>query len=335
MATTDKILKSYKSAMENALSHIEGSRAGQTIIGGTKNSLASDVNSGATIYNLTQGARDTMMSTYVSDSANSLKQARQALAQLEREGASAYEIENQQTVVNSLQRQYDAMSMVGAVQRGATQATYRLADDIKDSASASIAKAKDGLGTVGKTAVDVGAALTEMGLDKVKSTLLIGGLGPNYESDDMLKQLADTLKLAPLAARSYGNNSQAARRDGADAKSSALYGLSTAISDAYIEDTLDGLAGAYGIGRWEKKIRDAFYKFRQTPASQKIFDFALANIGEGAESLAGGIIRQALKTLYNRKDSIENISEIDIQQTFHNALADVFISSYKNFKRGS
>ena len=75
--------------------------------------------------------------------------------------------------------------------------------------------------------------------------------------------------------------------------------------------------------------------FRQTPASQKIFDFVLANIGEGAESLAGGIIRQALKNLYNRKDSIENISEIDIQQTFHNALVDVFISSFKNLKKGS
>lgn len=298
MSTQDEILKSYKSAVEKTLSRIGDSRVGLTFLGGAKNSLASDVNSGATIYDLTQGARDTMMSPYVSDSANSLKAEKQALAQLEREGASAYEIGNQQTVVDSLQRQYDAISTAGAVQRSATQATYRLSDDIKDSAAASIAKAKDGLSAVGKTAVDVGVALTEMGLDKAKSSLLIGGLGPNYESDDMLKQLADSLKLAPLAARSYGNNSQAARQDGADAKSSALYGLSTAISDAYIEDTLDGLAGAYGIGRWEKKIQDAFYKFRPTPASQKIFDFALANIGEGAESLAGGIIRQALKNLY-------------------------------------
>ena len=39
MATTEKILKSYKSAMEDALSHIEGTRAGQTIIGGTKTAL--------------------------------------------------------------------------------------------------------------------------------------------------------------------------------------------------------------------------------------------------------------------------------------------------------
>ena len=58
-------------------------------------------------------------------------------------------------------------------------AAYRLADDIKNSAAASVAKAKDGLSAVGKTAVDVGAALTEMGLDKAKSALLIGGLGPN------------------------------------------------------------------------------------------------------------------------------------------------------------
>ena len=144
------------------------------------------------------------------------------------------------------------MSMAGAVRRGATKAAYQLADDIKDSAAASIAKAKDGLDAAGRTAVDVGASLTEMGLDKAKSALLIGGLGPNYKSDKALGKLADTLKLAPLAARSYGNNSRIARKDGANSKNSALYGLSTAVTDAYIEDILDGLAGAYGVGRLEE-----------------------------------------------------------------------------------
>ena len=110
MATLNDILKAYKSSINAVLSDIDNSRLGQTVSGGAKNSLASDVNAGATIYVLTQDARDTMMSTYVSDSANSLKAAKQALAQLEQEGASAWEIENQQTVVNSLQRQYDAMA---------------------------------------------------------------------------------------------------------------------------------------------------------------------------------------------------------------------------------
>ena len=131
MATLNDILKAYKSSINAVLSDIDNSRLGQTVSGGAKNSLASDVNAGATIYVLTQDARDTMMSTYVSDSANSLKAAKQALAQLEQEGASAWEIENQQTVVNSLQRQYDAMAGAGAVQRGATQATYQLADDTR------------------------------------------------------------------------------------------------------------------------------------------------------------------------------------------------------------
>ena len=330
MSTQDEILKSYKSAVEKTLSRIGDSRVGLTFLGGAKNSLASDVNSGATIYDLTQGVRDTMMSPYVSDSANSLKAAKQALAQLEREGASAYEIGNQQTVVDSLQRQYDAISTAGAVQRGATQATYRLADDIKDSAAASIAKAKDGISAVGKTAVDVGVALTEMGLDKAKSALLIGGLGPNYESDDMLKQLADSLKLAPLAARSYGNNSQAARQDGADAKSSALYGLSTAISDTYIEDTLDGLAGAYGIGRWEDVLKAGFSRFRNNPTSQRLFDYLVESTGEGAESFVGSLIRQSLKSLYNGKNGMQNIYKSDFADALYNTMVDMVISFLAN-----
>ena len=174
MATPKEIWNAYKKSVDAVASDIGNTRAGQTVSGSIKNSLASDVNTGATVYDLTQGARDTMMSSYIEDSASSLNQAKKALSQLEQQGASAWEIENQQTVVNSLQRQYDAMAGAGAVQRGATQATYQLADDIKKSAEKSISMAKDGLGYIGKTAVDIGAKLTEIGIDKAKAFFLLG-----------------------------------------------------------------------------------------------------------------------------------------------------------------
>ena len=174
MATPREIWNAYKKSVDAVASDIGNTRAGQTVSGSIKNSLASDVNTGATVYDLTQGARDTMMSSYIEDSASSLNQAKKALSQLEQQGASAWEIENQQTVVNSLQRQYDAMAGAGAVQRGATQATYQLADDIKKSAEKSISMAKDGLGYIGKTAVDIGAKLTEIGIDKAKAFFLLG-----------------------------------------------------------------------------------------------------------------------------------------------------------------
>ena len=62
MTDAEKILKSYRSAMEGV-----ASRAGNTISGGAKNSLSSDINSAASVYNLTQGARDSMKNDYISD----------------------------------------------------------------------------------------------------------------------------------------------------------------------------------------------------------------------------------------------------------------------------
>lgn len=330
MATTDEIMKSYKSAVEDALSHIGGSRVGQTVIGGAKNSLASDVNSGATIYDLTQGGRDRVISEHLSAYEDALKYAQRDLAQLLEDGASARDIADQRAIVDDFQRKYDAMSLAGAVQRNATQATYQLADDIKDSAAASIAKAKDGLNAAERTAVDVGALMTEIGLDRVKSSLLIKGLGSDYKKDEFLEKLADTLKLAPLAARSYGNNSRIARLDGADTASSALYGLSIAISDAYIEDALDGLAGAYGIGRWENVLKAGFSRFRNNPTSQKLFDYLAKSMGEGAESFAGSLIRQSLKSLYNGKDGMQNIYESDFADALYNTMVDMVISSLAN-----
>lgn len=326
MATTDKRLKSYESALEEALSRVAGSRVGQTVLGGAKNSLASDVNSGATIYDLTQGARDAMMGMYVSDSANSLRQAKQALAQLEREGASAYEIENQQTVVNSLQRQYDAMSMSGAVQRGATQAAYQLADDIRDSAAASIAKAKDGLNAIGKAAVDVGAALTEMGLDKGKSTLLIGGLGPNYEEDNILKKLADYLEVLPLTSRNYGKNSQLARQDGADLKGATIYGTTTALTDTAIEKAFDGLSGHYGKSFTDKLAKEFSDLFKNNKDVQKLASAGFNDLGEGTvESVATDIADYLLKSVYNGRSAKDNLAETEWGRVGRNALINTII----------
>ena len=54
MATPKEIWNAYKTSVNAVLSDIGNTRAGQTVSGGTKNSLASDVNTVATIYDLTQ-----------------------------------------------------------------------------------------------------------------------------------------------------------------------------------------------------------------------------------------------------------------------------------------
>ena len=266
-----------------------------------------------------------MMSGYISDSASSLNQAKQALAQLEREGASAWEIENQQTVVNSLQRQYDAMAGAGVVQRGATQATYQLADDIKDSAAASINKAKDGLGFVGQTAVDVGATLTEMGLDKAKSALLIGGLGSDYKEDDILRKLADYLKVLPLTGRNYGKNSQLARQDGADLKGATTYGATTALTDTAIEKAFDGLSGHYGKA-WAEKAADNFAKLFKNGELQKLAKAGFNDVSEGVlESLATDLADYLLRITYTDKNSRQSHAKTEWDRVGRNILINTSV----------
>lgn len=218
------------------------------------------------------------------------------------------------------------MAGAGAVQRGATQATYGLADDIRNSAAASISKAKDGLGFVGQTAVDVGATLTEMGLDKAKSTFLIGGLGPSYKSDEVLKRLADTLKLAPLAARAYGNNSQAARQNGADLKGATRYGVTTAITDAMVEKAFDGLNGLYGESAAKKLAKKFKIEINSDSFRSKLAMATVNDALEGvAEIIATDVADQMLKSVYNGQSMRDNFAETEWGRVGRNMLINTIV----------
>lgn len=67
-------------------------RVKDTVIGGAKRSLASDLNSTANAYDLTRGARERMMNEYLADYEHGLEQAQYVLQQLEETGADARDI---------------------------------------------------------------------------------------------------------------------------------------------------------------------------------------------------------------------------------------------------
>lgn len=313
MTDAEKILKSYRSAVEDI-----ASRAGDTISGGAKNSLSSDVNSAASVYNLTQGARDSMTNDYISDCAYSLNRAKSDLAQLKAMGADTRDIRSQQNIVDDWQRKYNAAIISENAQRRATQAAYGLADDIRSSAAKDIARAKDGLGYAGQTAVDVGAALTEMGLDSAKTWYLNNRFNVN-------PALEDYVKLAPLAGRKYGENTQKARLDGAGVGKASIYGAATAITDTTIEKAFDGLNGIYGksatdkfAGIFKSELKDGSLRNKLAKAS---FDDA----GEGFESIATDIANQLLKSVYNGNDSLENWYETEWGRVGHNMLVNTIV----------
>lgn len=200
---------------------------------------------------------------------------------------------------------------------------------VKISAGSDIALARQGLNGPDSTAVDVGAKVAEMGLDRLKSILLIGGLGPGYEQDAALKKLADQLKIAPLTARRYGEHAQTARQEGADGKSAAAYGAAAAITDTAIEKAFDGLNGIYGESI-AQKLAEVFKKeFNTNNLKNKITKAVISDIGEGiVESPLSDIANQMLKSVYNDSGIGKNLSNTEWYRVAQNALINTIVGLF-------
>lgn len=292
-----------------------GSRVKNTVLGRVGRSLASDANSAASAYDLTQGARNRMMNEYLADYEQSLSRSKDVLAQLEASGADARDIWSQQNIVDDWQRKYDAMTNAITAQPRATQATYSLADDIKSSADTSIENAKRGLNNFGQLIVDVGAKMTQMGTDAAKSQLLLSqfDLDPKPwlemgepEEAAFREKLQGVVKRLPLAGRTYGENTQVARQEGADVKSAAVYGATTAIADAEIEKWFDGLDRFYGKAKTDRIVKKFVEKLGNDKRIQSIIKAGINDLGEGTvESVATDLANQLLKTTYQGRIETE------------------------------
>ncbi|MBE7002659.1 MAG: hypothetical protein E7425_00025 [Ruminococcaceae bacterium] len=294
-------------------------RVGNTVIGGVKRSLASDINSAANAYDLTQGARDGMLDSYSSEYARALNRAKSNYRQMERLGADARELAQQWGIVDDWQRKYDAVTAARGVQREAAKATYSLADGVKSSADTAIENAKRGLGSFGRFAVDVGAKATQIGTDAAKSSYLLNRFNINSGAEDFVRSL-------PLVARTYGENTQAARQDGADALGAAAYGAASALTDAWIEKWLDGLGGVYGGGSLDKGAEKIASQLTNNKSLQPIVKAGIDDFGEGfLESVTTDLANQLLKASYNKKGPAQNWTDAERKAAGHDILVNTII----------
>lgn len=304
----------FKDKLSSFLEH-----AKDTVSGAVGKSTASDINMAANFYNLGQGGRDTTANYYLSEYEAGRKEAQRALEQMIEDGASTRDIADQKAIVDDFQRKYNAMSMAGSVQRGATKAAYGLADDVKSSAEADIARAKDGAGALGRFAVDVGVNGIQTGLDAVKSAALLGGGS-----------------VLPLMGRKYGEHTQTARQDGADVGRASLYGALAAGSDAFIEKLADGLNGAYGEGTvfsMPKKLKEKLKeKIKGNPRLQNLIEAAYNDIGEGVEGAATDIADQLWKFIYSDENVAKDSFTTELGRVFRNALINTIVGIFSGDK---
>lgn len=303
-----KVTISYNAANSNAKSPSFWERTKDTVLDGAGKSTASDINMAANLYDLTQGARDTMMGEYLSAYEDGLRQAQRDLEQLREDGARARDIADQQAIVDDFQLKYNAMSAAGDAQRGATKATYGLADDVQSSAEKRIDHAKDGLGTLGQVLVDAGANWTQTGLDAVKNGVFFGGSS-----------------VLPLIGRKYGERTQTARQAGADVGRASLYGTAGAGVDAIIEQLFDGLNGIYG----EREVdpAEAFRSLKTDSQFQRFIKSARNDAGEGLESAAADAANQILKHIYGEK-AVQNLSMTEIGRVVRDIVSNTIVGIF-------
>lgn len=159
--------------------------------------------------------------------------------------------------------------------------TQKRIDKAYESAEKDRERAQYGLGKVGKVAVDVGVAGTQM-LGDIAATALTGG----------------TNIMPLLAARSYGGGAHEARQSGANLGQQVAYGAATAAVEAVTEKISDVL-GIVGGGASDDVARKVISKLAQTDAGRTVLRVLSGMGGEAVEEIVSEAVNPAIRAIYD------------------------------------
>lgn len=299
-------------------------RAGKTVSGGLKGSLAGNMDAMGVAYQAGQGGRTQRNTAALKDAQWAVARAKYAYDQA-KSPASAAELDNAlkqmkayATVLGTgaydqaLKAAYAASSQMGTadlnklyeslgkvnvnpttgVQQKATEAARDLAMQVQQSGSRDIEAAKEGVGTFGQMVIDAGASMAQMGGDLAVNALL-GTPG----------------SMIPFATRAFGGATMQAREGGGDLKQQIAYGVAQAGKEVLTEKMFNmalPFAKAYGGGALDdvtqRAIQTAVDKLGKTAAGKRALNAALqltaSGVGEGLEELIGDWMEWQMPRIY-------------------------------------
>lgn len=274
-------------------------RVSDTVIGGAKGALGADINAAAALYDGTKNARNKVAQVYVEDAQRGLEESRYALALMQEDNRkqpgtwTEKDLAQQQGIIDDWTSKLDVYGKAARAQRGATQESYQLADQVQAAAAQDVERAKVGLGGVGRVLVDAGASMTQTTLDAA-ANLLTGGAS-----------------MAPFAFRAFGGGTQQARQDNPDSTlgQQLAYGTASAAKEVFTEKMFNialPFARAYGGGALddvvERGIRKAVDRFAKTEAGKRALGGALTfgagAVSEGLEELIGDWMEWQMPRIY-------------------------------------
>lgn len=268
-------------------------RIKDTITGGAKSSLGSNMDAMGAAYEATQGQRTTFNKEQREWYAHQLERAETALRMYEEDG-DEHMAQVQRAEVEQLREKVKAFDTVieGQVQQMATTAARDLAADVTNSGAQNIERAKDGLGTVGQIVVDAGASMTQMAGDALARAALGGG------------------GMLPFAMRAFGGGTQQARAEGATIDEQLLYGGAIAAKEVITEKMFNVAlpwAKTYGKGSADDMVKSAIDKavsrFAKTALGKRALGggltLAASGVTEGLEEFFGDWLEWQMPRIYD------------------------------------
>ena len=183
----------------------------------------------------------------------------------------------------------------------ATQSVYDTADRLAAQSAQNIVEAKEGLGSVGQFAVDVGVAGTQLA------------------GDALLAALTGGSALVPMAVRGFGSGTQQARQEGATLGQQVAYGAGSAALSAATEKisniglfrrafgagVADNLAGKLVSRFGENTAIQTMNRLAQTPVGR----IAASMLGEGSEEFIEDVFQPVLQRAIYDPDARFDMSE--------------------------
>ena len=329
------------------------SRAGKTVTGGLKGSLAGNMDAMGVAYQAGQGGRTQRDTAALKDAQWAVARAKYAY-DADKTPASAAELDNALKQMKAyaavlgngaydqaLKAAYTASSQMGTadlnklyeslgkvdvnpatgVQQKATEASRDLAARVQQSANKDIESAKTGVGTFGGMLIDAGASIVQMGGDLAGNALL-GTSG----------------SMIPFAARAFGGGTMQARENGADLNQQIAYGAALSGKEVLTEKMFSialPFAKAYGGGALDdvtqKAIQTAVNKLGKTAAGKRALNAALqltaSGAGEGLEELIGDWMEWQMPRIYG--GDVDTASE-----TLANSLYDFAVGGLSGVAGG-
>ena len=269
-------------------------RVSNTVTGGLKGSAAGFVNALGTTQAVTGGV---IRKNYLT---RDIEQLQNDLARYQYEADNAVDALDRDIFLRQAQKVQESLDMAlrnMEQTKTAGQSYQQTADKIAASSAKDIAEAKQGLGTVGQTAVDIGAAGTQLAGDILAGAILAPVTG-------------GASALAPMAVRGFGSGAQQARQEGASLGQQVGYGLGSAavsVATEKIANVAAPLRNAFGGGVLDEAIGKAAGKLGQTRAGRTV----LSALSEGGEEVVEALVQPVLQKMTYDEEALGQYGNSD------------------------